>query len=106
MMTSQRKSELDMVRFPPARRGPCHTTQPCFSRQAGGAILSSTSFHGRPNDPYEATAGQLQKLSRPPPIPKTVRRLNKNDVRFMELSMSWLMMGDYGAEMLADVIKV
>jgi Ran GTPase-activating protein (RanGAP) involved in mRNA processing and transport len=35
-----------------------------------------------------------------------IRRLNKNDPKLAELSMSWLNMGDYGAENLADVIKV
>lgn len=37
---------------------------------------------------------------------QTVRRLNKNDTKFVDLSMSWLMMGDFGAELLADVLKV
>mmetsp|Transcript_12481 Transcript_12481/g.29906 ORF Transcript_12481/g.29906 Transcript_12481/m.29906 type:complete len:465 (+) Transcript_12481:110-1504(+) len=35
-----------------------------------------------------------------------IKRINKNDVRIVDLSLSWTQCGDWGAEALADVIKV
>uniref|UniRef100_A0A7S1GZ07 Uncharacterized protein n=1 Tax=Hemiselmis andersenii TaxID=464988 RepID=A0A7S1GZ07_HEMAN len=53
-----------------------------------------------------AAADTMMTSQRKSELDMVLRRLNRNDTRMKDLSMSWLMMGDFGAESLSDVLKV